>query len=209
MVRVRKLRLVNPQQKKRRNRSRNPEAVTLGYLNPRHKRRHNPDGLARRPSQAATDMLKIGALALGGLIVTRQVPQMALGPRNTGVLGYVANAVTAVAAAAATKRFAGDQASQAVLIGGALYTVERILNEQFTPLGRALSLAGVGDPVAHGGLGAIKPAYYPWPVVYDRQGKPVIPQEITEAVKAELPPPPAQASNTASGSSLGRFESRF
>jgi len=193
-----------------------PVAVTLGYVNPggsmkkrrtrrpstrKVRRRRNPT----RVTSKATGMLKTGAYALGGLVLTRQIPQAVLGSRNSGIVGYIANVATAIAASAIVSRIGGKAAGQAVGIGGGLYVVERILNEQLTPLGKALSLSGVGDPRAHGGLGAIKRAYFPWPVVTDRQGRPVIPREIVEQVKQEIPA--SQPAPPVSG--VGRFAGRF
>lgn len=199
-------------------RRKNPPAVlTLGFLNgkganmtqkkkarPKKKpARHNPSKpRASRAISRGGDVLKTGALALAGLVMTRQVPQAVLKGRNTGLVGYAANIAVALAAAALAVRFAGKAAGQAVGIGGGLYAVERILTEQFTPLGQALSLSGVGDATAHGGLAGIRRAYFPMPVVHDRAtGQPIIPREITEAAVAAMPTP------TATG--VGRFAGRY
>ena len=195
-----------------------PVVVTAGYLNPqgatmsrrrkkttrrpvsRVRRRRNPSRITTR----ATSTLKTGAYALGGLVLTRQIPQALLGSRNSGVVGYAANVATAIAASVLVAKVGGKAAGQAVGIGGGLYVVERILNEQFTPLGRALSLSGVGDAHASGGLGAIQRAYFPWPVVTDKTGAPVIPREIIDAAKAEIP-----AAAAPQPTSMGRFAGRF
>jgi len=159
--------------------------------------------------RGAIDMLKIGSLALGGMVVTRQLPQALLGQRNTGIVGYFANAAAAALSSWAVGKASSPQNGQAVLIGGALYLVERVLSEQFTPLGLALSLSGVGDARAAGTLRGIQPAYFPWPVVHDKQGQPVIPKEIAEAgAQAALAQIPTTAPKPGVAG-VGRFASRF
>ena len=219
---LKQVRGVNPPKKKKRRRRNAPnpsELVLLGGVNPKkrkkkRRRRHNP---RRQPLARGVDMLKVGAVALGGLFVTRQVPQLALGTRNTGLLGYIANGVTAGLGSTAVSRFVGKQEGQAFLIGGALYVVERIVNEQFTPLGRALSLSGVGDHMAAGTLAGIKENYCPMPALTDAAGRPIIPKAILEAARAQAraelraAAAPAIVTPTNSGAAvnLGRYSSRY
>jgi len=195
----------------------NPGVLTLGFLNgkgasmthkkkpgPKKKPHHNNPSKPRasRAIARSGDLLKTGAFALAGLVLTRQIPQAVLGSRNNSFVGYLANIFVAIASAAAVGKYGGKAAGTAVGVGGGLYVVERILNEQFTPLGKALSLSGVGDASAHGGLAGIRQAYFPMPVVHDRTtGQPIIPREITEAAIAAMPAP------TASG--VGRFAGRY
>lgn len=204
-------------------RKRNPVAV-LGAINPRKRKGANmkkntpkrrPAARKQRPRRKnpspraavkkGADILKTGAFALGGLVLTRQIPQAFFAARNTGVVGYLMNIVVALVAAGIVGKFSGKANGQAVGIGGGLYTFERIMSEQLTPLGKALSLSGVGDARAHGGLAGIQQAYFPWPVVTDRStGQPVIPREITQAAIAAMPPP-ATGSNAGMGRLAGRF----
>lgn len=225
-VKIRKI-VVNPRRKPAPKR-RNPYLTLVGNLNPRRtmkrKKKHNPRlkrrtvvALRRRRNplflrhrrrnpngvvSAPVRLLKTGTLALVGLVATRQVPQMLLGSRNTGVLGYVANAAAALASAAVARKIADREAAEAVGIGGALYLANRIISEQLSPIGKVLSLSGVGDAQAAGlgNVGKYVPAYFPHPVVTDRAtGKPVIPQAILDAareqaeqvVAARTPAPPA------------------
>lgn len=227
----RRIRLLhNPTKKRKASRRRarpnsGGELVALGYLNPprrtmrkrknkakivqmpartRPRRRRNPDGAAALVRQPI-DMLKAGAIAAGGLLVARQVPQIVLGPRNRGWVGYAANLITAALTGGLAARVFGPEAGAAAAIGGSLYTFNRILSEQ-TPPGKQLALSGVGDAQAAGHLGALVPGYWVHPVVKDRQGKPWVPNEIVEAaaqaVLQRLPQPtPAQ--------SLGRLAGRY
>jgi len=66
-----------------------------------------------------------------------------------------------------------------------LYLVNRIITEQFAPVGKILSLAGLGDAQA-AGLGRIREGYFPLPVVVTRDGRPVIPRAIVQASVAEM-----------------------
>jgi hypothetical protein len=223
--------LVNPRRKRNRRkaRRRNPQLALVGNLNPRKRRnmarkrknnprrvrvvhrRRNPIILLRRRHRrrnpdmgAPVRLLKTGTLALIGLVATRQVPQMLLGSRNTGIVGYIANAATALASAALARRMAGHDAAEAVGIGGAMYLANRIISEQLTPVGKVLSLQGIGDAQAAGlgNVGKYVSAYWTHPVVEDRSGKPVIPDAIREAAREEAmsvlsqqrptPPPAAQ-----------------
>ena len=168
-------------------------------------KKRNPKrrGILTRP----LDVIRLGALALTGLVITRQIPQAVLGTRNVGIVGYFSNLIAGTLAAATMGRFVDAEAAKAVGVGGALYLVERILNEQFTPLGKALSLSGIGDARAAGSLRGIESKYFPWPVVTDRRtGQPVIPKEITEAaVNAVRPLIPMPAPALAGGRFAGRF----
>lgn len=164
-------------------------------------RRKNPSrtrGQLLRPM----DLAKSGATALVGLVATRQLPQMLLQGRNTGWMGYLANILTAGASAALASRLMGGEAGKLVFIGGAVYTVSRVLTEQLSPVGKYFSLTGLGDAQA-AGLGQIRNGYFPVPVVTDNRGNAQIPQAIVEAVKAQLPAPAPQNARNMSG--LSRF----
>ena len=197
------------QPQKKRRRAAKPTVITKYRTRAAPKkakgRKRNPKrrGILTRP----LDVIRLGALALAGLVITRQIPQAVLGTRNVGIVGYFSNVIAASLATAVMGRFVDREAAKAVGVGGALYVVERILNEQLTPLGKALSLSGIGDARAAGSLRGIESKYFPWPVVTDRKtGQPVIPREITEAaVNAVRPLIPMPAPALAGG----RFARRF
>lgn len=130
-------------------------------------------------------MLQMGLFALIGLVLTRQLPQLALGTRNTGIIGYLSNVAAALVASFGVQQFTNKKNGAAVLIGGMLYLVNRIITEQFAPVGKILSLAGLGDAQA-AGLGRIREGYFPLPVVVTRDGRPVIPRAIVQASVAEM-----------------------
>lgn len=154
--------------------------------NGKHRRRRNPSLMT-----SGKQLIESGAFALAGLVVARQVPQMLLKTSNSGWKGYAANAAAAIAASYAAAKFAGPKAAEDVLVGGGLYLVNRVLSEQFSPIGKALSLSGIGDAQAAASLHGIKPGYFPLPVQRDSKGNPIIPSAIVDAVRAQLPPTPA------------------
>lgn len=158
-------------------------------------RRRNPS-FARKPM----DLAKSGITALLGLVATRQIPQMLLSTKNAGWLGYASNLGVAALAGALVSRFYNKDAGKLVFIGGSVYTVSRILTEQFSPIGKYFSLTGVGDAQA-AGLGVIRDGYFPVPVVRDDNGNPMIPRAIVEAAR-----PAPVAAPTAAMSGLSRYQ---
>jgi hypothetical protein len=150
-------------------------------------RRRNPSTM-RKP----LDLAKLSLTALVGLVMTRQIPQLALGTKNIGWLGYAANFGTAALAGMLVGKFYNKDAGKFVFIGGSMYTASRILTEQFSPIGKYFSLSGVGDAQA-AGLGVIRNGYFPVPVVRDSAGNAMIPQAIVDAARP-LPAPAATVS---------------
>jgi len=216
-----------PTRAKQKRAKRNPGAlITLGAVNPQrrtmkaqsksHKkrtsRRPNPflklkTKRAKRRSNPSTiskpfDLAKSGAIALLGLIATRQIPQMILQQKNAGWIGYASNFGVAVAAGALAGRFRNREAGKLIFIGGSVYTVSRILTEQFSPIGRYFALSGVGDAQA-ASLGVIKDGYFPVPVVLDEAGQPIIPRAIIQAAQPAPAPAPLPAPKNMSG--LSRY----
>jgi hypothetical protein len=161
-----------------------------------HKKRRNPSlpAVVSKP----VDMMKAGALAAAGLIATRQVPQMLLGSRNQGILGYGANFVVAGVTAAVAGKAMGRASGTAVLIGGALYIVNRMLSD-FTPLGQRLALSGVGDAAAAGHLGAIVPGYFFRPQLVDNRGNRIDLSSYVQKQAAAIAAPAAAPVNRLSG----------
>ncbi len=206
--------------------------MTLGYLNPQQKgqssmktttkkhkknphraapaafakKKKNPGRRRKNPNSrflgSTVNTLKMGVWALIGLVITRQIPQMILGAKNTGALGYLANAATMVGSAAMFQRFAGAEAGSAVAIGGGIYTVNRALQEYLSPVGKVLSLSGIGDPMALGEIVTDGRAYFPMPVAWDGNN-PVVPREIRPI------PPLAMIAPSSGMGYAGRFNSRF
>lgn len=141
------------------------------------RRRRNPTGLGGFASKGI-GTLKNGFWALVGLVITRQLPQMILNTKNTGAMGYIANAVAAFAAGFGISKFAGTDAGSAALLGGGLYVVNRVIQDNFSPVGKVLSLAGMGDASSLGEILSGDRTYFPEPVAYDNDRNPIIPSQI-------------------------------
>lgn len=146
------------------------------------KRKRNPEkrSLLKQP----LGMIKLGLVALLGMLATRQVPELILRDKNKGVWGYLANFATAFAGAIGAGAAAGREVGAAAGIGGTLYVIQRILTEQFSPIGKVLALSGLGDATASGSLGRYKDEYFPVPIIRDKNGQPIIPKEIDAAAVA-------------------------
>ncbi len=144
--------------------------------------------------------VKDGAFALGGAVVTRQLPQLVLKANNAGWKGYGANAVAGIVTALATAHFAGQKAGADVLIGAGIYILNRIATEQFSPVGKWVALSGLsnGDAAATGVMGAIRPAFAPNVLTVDKTGKitaaPALRTYVDARVAAAAPATGATAS---------------
>lgn len=105
-----------------------------------HRRRtRNPAGLGR-----PIDWVWGGVGVLGGVVGTRAIPQIALQAKNTGVMGYAANAVTAAGLGwVAHLLIKKPVVTAAVIAGGFAALIARIIGDQ-TPYGQYLSLPGQG-----------------------------------------------------------------
>jgi len=181
---------------KKKNRFTNPHQAAPG---PRFRRKHrtgNPNLTNRTLA-----LLKNGAFALGGLVATRQLPQMVLQGENKGYIGYLANAAVALGSGVLAESLMRGSGAP-VMIGGGLYVVERILSEKFSSAGQILSLSGAGDSrvAVNGtrGLRGIRQGYFPLPVQYDNAGQPIIPQAIIAAAQAGMVSQAAVAAAAAS-----------
>jgi hypothetical protein len=149
------------------------------------RRRKNPGSvLSTKPG----GVLRTVAMSAVGLVVARMVPQTVLGGRNSGLVGYAANAATAMAAGYATAKVTGNkQDGFNVAIGGFLYTVSRFLQERYNVVGQYLSLSGVGDAMSATPrqLGVIDENYYfNSPAITGSDGRAVLPRAVTEAASA-------------------------
>ncbi len=192
----------NPHNKKKNGskkpKAKNPTKPTAKKKNPQKcnpKRKRNPQYL-KDPKQ-----LVIGILAgLVSAVGTRQLPQMILKASNTGLMGYLYNAIAGAGLTFAAHEFLGENAAQASLIGSGVIIADRILTEQFSPIGQYLALAGAGDATAATSLGQISEGFFVHPVIYDKQGNPIIPHQITDAAvkafQALQPPAPANPAPT-------------
>lgn len=92
-----------------------------------------------------TSMVTSAAYAIAGAVGSKYLTQMVLGASNTGYVGYAANLAAAFVGGKVVGMFTKNkQAENAVILGGVIMTLLRFLSDQ-TPLGAALSSAGLSD----------------------------------------------------------------
>lgn len=126
----------------RRRRRSNASAVVVH----RRGRRSNPLSLGGR------ELIPTALWAIAGGVATRAIPQLLLKDSNTGIFGYGANALTAVALSWAAERFVSPNAGKGVLIGGAVMLGGRLISDFF---GKSLvSFGDVFGTTGTSGLGA-------------------------------------------------------
>lgn len=111
---------VHRRSKRRSRRARNPFAKVRRF---RRSRRSNPFGgnLGGKAIQALW--------AIGGGVLTRSLPQAILGDKNSGIMGYAANAATAFVSSIAAGKFFGPSAGENVLLGGIVMTAGRLIED--------------------------------------------------------------------------------
>jgi hypothetical protein len=157
---------------------------TTAVVNPsKRKKARNPETL-RALIGSPKSLVVVALSGLGSAVITRQLPQLILKEKNMGWKGYASNAAAGLAATYAAGKLAGPEAAKAALTGAAVILLDRVLTEQYSPLGQYLALSGSGDATATGTLGRIADGYYIHPTVIDAQGRPVIPHEVTDAAIA-------------------------
>lgn len=151
------------------------------------RRASNPDKI--RP----VEMLKEGAVVLAGLITARQLPQLVLGTKNTGPMGYAANVGVAIAGGLALGMAVSPRVGFAFAAGGAAYSISRVATENLSPVGKYFSLSGVGDAAAaslgdvrRAGMGIVVDSSYNEPMLKTANGTILIPPHIQNYVAREM-----------------------
>lgn len=140
-------------------------------------RRRNPEDLSLRKP---VSLLKAALALIAGAFAARQIPQFFLGPKNTSWTGYAANVGTAAAVATGLHYTGLKRDAPMVLLGGVLYTIVRVAQEEFSPLGTFIQGAGLGDAHA-ASLGEVREGFWLSPTSYNEDGTPYIPHQITDA----------------------------
>ena len=115
----------------------------------RHSKKRNParKGKRRNPAISANPIGAVGSvlISVGGAVGTKLLTQLALGARNTGIVGYVGNGVVGVGLyLIATKLLKSKTAGQAIIAGTTLQMVLRGITD-FTPFGSVVKNLGMGD----------------------------------------------------------------
>jgi hypothetical protein len=167
----------NPSSYRRRRRSR--------VANRHHRRRRNP-GISGALS-GTTGMFKNALSVIGGAVGSRYATQLALGASNTGAIGYLANAIAALALGwAAGKFMKSPQVGAMVTLGGFTGLALRMLSD-LTPIGQyvnlSLSGAGKGGDV---GIGLITDTTFYVPTVFQNGSmtNAMVPNQLTQLMAA-------------------------
>lgn len=102
----------------------------------------------RNPANVSNYLIA-GASVVGGAVGSKTLTQLVLQTKNTGVMGYLGNAVaTGLLGWGAHMFFKDKNISTMIVAGGVAQIFVRVLTDQ-TPFGSALSGAGLGDYVAN------------------------------------------------------------
>ena len=92
-----------------------------------------------------SDLVQSGIFGTVGAVGSKLLTQVVLGASNTGIMGYLGNAVAGVALGiTADKVLKNPKAAFAIYVGTAIQLVLRAITD-FTPYGQAVALTGVGD----------------------------------------------------------------
>jgi hypothetical protein len=123
----------------------NPRRRNYTHHRRRHHNRRNPSSRGMGMSLKQGIMFTVGAGV--GYFGSKALTQAVMGSNNTGVSGYLGNALTTAGLAVAAHMFRGvlgPSAGIAVASGGLLQLVARIISDN-TPLGSTLQSLGLGD----------------------------------------------------------------
>jgi hypothetical protein len=207
--------MTNPRKKRssRRNRRRgrrNPFVRSSRRIKHSSRRRHR-----RNPSIggfAGAELIKLGLGAAGGAIGTRYLTQLALGDKNSGVMGYGANLVAAVALAWAAAKFAGRDIATGVAAGGISAVIMRLWSDKVSGSSAAALSGYLGDlEFSSDGLGAYINSGFPLPTVSQQNGNyltiPTVGPSLAAAGAGSQAPNVNTQVNVPAG--LSRLASRF
>lgn len=129
--------------KHRRRSKGNPTRVI--YRTRKHHRRARRNAGHSAGGTGITGLFTNALWLVGGAVGTKMITQLVLGGSNTGIMGYIGNAVTAFGLSLLVgKLLKNPVAGKAVLSGGIVMIVLRLLSD-FTPLGQYTSAIGMGD----------------------------------------------------------------
>lgn len=174
---------------RRRRRTSNPGSYRRRrrVSNVRHHRRRRNAGAFSGTIGSTTGMLKNALSVIGGAVATRYATQLALGANNTGAIGYLANAIAALALGwAAGKFMKSPQVGSMVTLGGFTGLALRMLSD-LTPIGQYvnLSLSGAGK-AGDTGIGLITDTTFYVPTVFNQGSmtSAMVPNQITQLIAA-------------------------
>jgi hypothetical protein len=132
--------------KRRRKNASHRRHSTAGRRRTRRNPSHRMRARRRNPGMGQIGSLVTqGIGVVGGAVGSKLATQMVLGASNTGVFGYLGNAVATGLLAWGVHMFTKKRdISSAVVLGGTVQIILRAISD-FTPYGQYLSLNGLGD----------------------------------------------------------------
>ena len=108
-----------------------------------HSRRRNP-GIA---GFGTNELLQLTLGAAAGGVGSKYLTQVALGTNNSGIMGYVGQAIATLALAWGAHKFVGKDAATGVVAGGGAALAIRIFNDNMSGSSIAAgAMSGLGDP---------------------------------------------------------------
>jgi hypothetical protein len=164
--------MANPR-RRRRNRRKSSSIVkhhrSRRRMNPFRRRRHS-----RNPGVAGFSAHELLNLTLGagvGVLGSKYLTQAALGANNSGIMGYVGQAVATLAIAWGAGKWVSKDAAMGVIAGGGGALALRIFNDNVSGSSMAAggstpAMSGLGDPDMGRlgiGLGDFKAGMIPMP----------------------------------------------
>lgn len=187
----------------RKNAARRPSHAKKQYRRRKHnrmnptsrRRRHHVTRHRRNPGSMSgiTNVLIDAGWAAGGAIGSRALTQLVLQSNNSGIMGYGANLVSGFLLSWGVKSIMKNSRAAADVVMGTLIGVILRALQDFTPLGQAAQLSGLGDFLA-------TQFFTPRALVDPRSGQMVLPAGVGT---------PAPAANTgARNAGVGAFYSR-
>lgn len=175
--------------------SRNSHREGVSQLAHKHKHHHH-----RRRNPLGVSTGEVGSIlwTAGGYVAARAVPAMVLPAQNTGWMGYLLNAGTALL----MKMVIPGQVGSDLFVGGAVATVTRIVSDNLGAKIQGLS----GDPAFT--LGAYWQSYFAVPTNSDPYGRVAAspyPQPVLAPAPARGMSGPGSRAGAPSRFAAGRF----
>ncbi len=173
--------------RRRRRRTMNPGSYRRRRRVVRHHSRRQRNAGVSSAIGSTTGMFKNALSVIGGAVGTRYATQLALGASNTGAIGYLANAIAALALGwAAGKFMKSPQVGAMVTLGGFTGLALRMLSD-LTPIGQYvnLSLSGAGKS-GDTGIGLITDTTFYVPTVFNQGSmtSAMVPNQLTQLIAA-------------------------
>lgn len=178
--------------------ARRPSHAEKNYS--RRRNRRNPSGRRRRHYTRHSHRLNPGAMSgigstiidLGweaaGAIGSRTLTQLVLSSNNTGVIGYGANLIAGFLLSWGTKALLKNNRAATEVMKGTMFGILLRALQDYTPLGQAAQLSGLGDFLA-------TTFFSPRALVDPRSGQMIMPAQVTAMQTTK---------NTGMGSFYGR-----